>query len=159
MGDGPMNLLDHFVMQHVQCTLLHAELQRAAAPEGTLEARVELNLTPRLVEASSGDGLPAYRVSARLRCEGDPDEELGPVFSARVAMEAIYQQVSGDAMDVTEFTGQHVALARQLYPLLQQQLRELLARLGLAQIQLPYDLAPRAVQPGSASVELSSSVH
>lgn len=154
-----MHLLDQFVLQHVQGTLLHAELHRVSGPEGTLEAKVELNLTPRLMEASSGEGLPAYQVSARLRCEGDPDEELGPVFSARVALEAIYQQVSGEALDVTEFTGQHAALARQLYPLLQQQLRELLARLGLAQIQLPYDLTPRAARAEGTTVELSGSVH
>ncbi len=62
-------------------------------------------------------------------------------------------------MDINEFTSHHAVLARQLYPMLQQEMRGLLSRMGLAQIQLPFDLAPRQAEAGRPSVEVSPSLH
>ena len=142
-----MNLLDLFVLQHVQVSLLKAELVHVSKDAGTQEAKVELNLTPGLMKAESGDSLPSYQVSARLTCNGGSKEGSRPMFNAKVGFEAIYQQVEGNPVDVSEFTSNHASLTRQLYPLLQQELRTLLARLGLEQIHLPFDLTARIDQP------------
>ena len=154
-----MNLLDNFVLQHIQVSLLKAELVHVSKDSGTQEAKVELNLTPRLMKADSGDSLPAYQVSAKLNCNGGSKEGSGPMFNAKVGFEAIYQQVDGDPVDVADFTSNHASLTRQLYPLLQQELRTLLVRLGLEQIHLPFDLAARIDQPQSQTVQISGSVH
>ncbi len=154
-----MNLLDHFVLQHIQMSLLQAELVHVSKESGTQEAKVELNLTPRLLKTDSGKNLPAYQVSARLNCNGGTKEGSGPVFNARVGFEAIYQQVDGDPVDVAEFTSNHASLTRQLYPLLQQELRTLLLRLGLEQIHLPFDLTARIDQPQNQSIQVSGLVH
>ncbi len=154
-----MNLLNFFVLQHVQVSLLKAELVQVSKDAGTQEAKVELNLTPRLMKADSGDSLPSYQVSARLTCKGGSKEGSGPMFNAKVGFEAIYQQVKGDPVDVTEFTSNHASLTRQLYPLLQQELRTLLMRLGLEQIHLPFDLAARIDQAHNQTVQVSGSVH
>ncbi len=154
-----MNLLDLFVLQHVQMSLLMAELVHVSKDAGTQEAKVELNLTPRLMKADSGDSLPAYQVSAKLTCNGGSKEGSGPMFKAKVGFEAIYQQVQGNPVDVAEFTSNHASLTRQLYPLLQQELRTLLVRLGLEQIHLPFDLAARIDQPQNQTVQVSEAVH
>lgn len=154
-----MNLLDIFVLQHVQVSLLKAKLVQVSKDAGTQEAKVELNLTPRLMKADSGDSLPAYQVSARLTCNGGSKESNGPMFTAKVAFEAIYQQVEGNPVDVAEFTSNHASLTRQLYPLLQQELRTLLVRLGLEQIHLPFDLAARIDEAQNQTVQVSGSVH
>jgi hypothetical protein len=154
-----MNLLDHFVLQHVQVSLLHAELIHVSKESGNQEAKVELNLTPRLMKADSGDKLPAYQVSAKLSCKSGSENDSGPNFAARVGFEAIYQQVSGNPVDVSEFTSNHASLTRQLYPLLQQELRLLLGRLGLEQIHLPFDLAARNVGEEEQTIQLSGALH
>jgi hypothetical protein len=154
-----MNLLDLFVLQHVQVSLLKAELVHVNKDAGTQEAKVELNLTPRLMKAESGDSLPSYQVSARLTCNGGSKEGSGPMFNAKVGFEAIYQQVEGNPVDVSEFTSNHASLTRQLYPLLQQELRTLLVRLGLEQIHLPFDLTARIDQPQNQTVQVSGAVH
>ena len=154
-----MNLLDQFVLQHVQLSELHAELVKASKPTGAQEAKVEFNLTPRLMQTDAGNHLPAYQVSARLSCQGGTADSPGPSFKARVGFEAIYQQISGEALDIAQFTSNHASLTRQLYPLLQHELRGLLSRLGLEQIHLPFDL-PARVQEGSAhAVRISGAVH
>jgi hypothetical protein len=123
-----MNLLDHFILQHFQVSLLKGELLRVSR-EGTMQdAKVEMNLTPRLMEKSSGDQLPSYQVSARLNCVGNSADDAGPAFKAKVGID--------------EFTSHHATLARQIYPLLAQELRGLLTRMGLSNIQLPFDLNP-----------------
>jgi hypothetical protein len=48
-------------------SLLKAELGHVSKDAGTQEAKVELNLTPRLMKADSGASLPAYQVSALHR--------------------------------------------------------------------------------------------
>lgn len=154
-----MNLLDHFVLQHIQVSQLEAQLEHVSPEPGTQEAKVELNLTPRLMKADSGDELPAYQVSARLSCRGGSEEEPGPRFNARVGFEAIYRQISGDPVDVTEFTANHASLTRQLYPLLQQELRSLLVRLGLEQLHLPFDLAAKVDSPEGQTVHISGALH
>ena len=154
-----MNLLDHFILQHVQVSLLKAELLNVSKESGHREAKVELNLTPRLMKADSGDKLPAYQVSARLSCKAGSKDDPGPMFAAKVGFEVIYQQVSGDPVDVSEFTSNHASLTRQLYPLLQQELRSLLVRLGLEQIHLPFDLAARTSEHGDQTIQVSGSVH
>lgn len=154
-----MNLLDRFVLQHIQVSLLKAELVQVSPEPGTQEAKVELNLTPRMLKADSGDKLPAYQVSARLSCKGGAEDQRGPRFKARVGFEAIYQQISGDPVDVAEFTANHASLTRQLYPLLQQELRTLLVRLGLEQLHLPFDLAAKVDSPESPTVQISGALH
>jgi hypothetical protein len=126
---------------------------------GAQEAKVELNLTPRMVNTDSGDKLPAYQVSARLSCKGGAKGDPGPKFIAQVGFEAIYQQIEGDPVDVAVFTSNHASLTRQLYPLLQQELRMLLVRLGLEQIHLPFDLAAKVNSPENETVQISGSLH
>jgi hypothetical protein len=154
-----MNLLDQFVLQHVQVSELHAELGKAAKSSGKQEAKVELNLTPRLMQTDSGNHLPAYQVSARLSCQGGAEDEPGPLFKARVRFEAIYQQINGEALDIAQFTAHHATLTRQLYPLLQHELRGLLNRLGLEHIHLPFDLPARVHEGSGQSVQISGAVH
>ena len=145
-----MNLLDHFILQHCQISLLHGELLRISREGAMQDAKVEMNLTPRLVEMDSGDKLPSYQVSARLNCIGGAKEKSGPAFSANVGLETVYQQTSGDPIDISEFTSHHASLSRQIYPLLAQELRGLLTRMGLSNIQLPFDL-----DPGSKRITVS----
>jgi len=154
-----VNLLDQFVLQHVQVSLLKARLEHVSKKPGAQEAKVELNLTPRLLKTDSGDKLPAYQVSARLSCKGGAKADPGPKFVAQVGFEAIYQQIDGDPVDVSEFTANHASLTRQLYPLLQQELRTLLVRLGLEQIHLPFDLTARVNSPGNETVQISGLLH
>jgi len=154
-----MNLLDHFVLQHVQVSGLKAKLIEVSKDPGAQEAKVELNLTPRMMNADSGDALPAYQVTARLTCKGGAKDEPGPKFIAAVAFEAVYQQMEGEPVDVSEFTANHASLTRQLYPLLQQELRMLLVRLGLEQIHLPFDLAARVNESENQAVQVSGSLH
>lgn len=154
-----MNLLDHFLLQHIQPSLLNAELLHVSKKPGSQEAKVEMNLTPRPMDSDSPGKLPAYQVSARLSCKGGSKDPSGPMFKAKVGFEAIYQQVSGEPMDIAEFTSHHASLTRQLYPLLQQELRSLLVRLGLEQIHLPFDLTPRVEEPDERKVQFSGVLH
>ena len=154
-----MNLLERFVLQHVQFTLLRAEVLKMEKQEGQQEAKVELGLSPRLLQTDSGDQLPAYQVSARLTCRAAGEDKEQPAFKAQVALQAVYQQVSGEPVDIAEFTANHASLARQLYPLLQQELRVLMSRVGLEQIRLPFDLAAQVNSPENATVQVSGAVH
>ena len=154
-----MNLLDHFYLQHVRVTRLEAELTDAREGVADREAKVELNLAPRPLKADSGDELPGYRVSARLSCRSGEEKGVSPKFSAVVGVEAIYRQIDGDPVDVAAFGAHHASLTRQLYPLLQQELRGLMLRLGLERIHLPFDLPARVDHPEQAAVQVSGSVH
>ena len=145
-----MNLLDHFILQHCQVSLLQGELLRVSREGSMQDAKVEMNLTPRLMEMDSGDKLPSYHVSARLICIGNSGDDSGPAFKAKVGIETVYQQISGEPIDISEFTNHHASLARQIYPLLAQELRGLLTRMGLTNIQLPFDL-----NPGSRKITVS----
>jgi hypothetical protein len=156
-----MNLLEFFILQHVQVSLLKAELEQLSrdTPAGRQEAKVELNLTPRVLNNDEAGALPAYQVSARLNCRGGSKDVPGPRFNAAVGFEVIYQQIEGEAIDLSAFSSHHASLTRQLYPILQQEMRLLLTRLGLEQVQLPFDLAPKAYEPENESVRVSGSVH
>mgnify|MGYP001820650538 CR=1 FL=1 len=154
-----MNLLDHFILQHFQISLLHGELLRVSRKGSMQDAKVEMNLTPRLVEMDSGDKLPSYQVSAKLTCVGGSTENSGPAFSAKVGIETVHQQTSGDPIDISEFTSHHASLARQIYPLLAQELRVLLTRMGLTNIQLPFDLNTRTSNVNLSSEEVRNRVH
>jgi len=154
-----MNLLERFVLQHLQPTVLRVEVLKMVKDKGTQEAKVELSLAPRMVKADSGDELPAYQVTARLSCKSGVKDRDDPVFKALVGIEAVYQQTSGEPVDIAEFTANHASLTRQLYPLLQQELRVLMNRVGLEQIRLPFDLAAQYDSPGSAKVQFSGAVH
>ncbi len=153
------NLLENFVLKHVQVSRLNAELVQPAPDAGVQEAKVELNLTPRLMQADSGTELPSYQVSAKLSFQGGIEEGKGPSFNALVGFEAVYQQVQGEPMDVSEFTANHASLTRQLYPLLQNELRGLLSRLGLEQVHLPFDLSARVKGEEQKTVQVSGSLH
>lgn len=154
-----MNLLDHFVLKNMQIAQLHARLLKSPGEAGTQDAKIELNLTPRPLQADSGDSLPAYQVGALLNCESGNAHSAGPRFSARVGIEAVYQQVSGEPIDLAQFTANHAGLTRQLFPLLQHELRSLLARLGIEQIHLPFDLVARVKPPDGGSIQVSGAVH
>ena len=154
-----MNLLDKFVLQHVQVSNLKASLTTQAKAEGNKEAKVELNLTPRLLRADGGEQPPSYQVSAVLSCKGGGPGDPGPQFSVRAGIEAIYRQVDGEPVDMAEFSANHASLTRQLYPLLQQELRMLMMRMGLEQVHLPFDIAPRVGEPDTPSVQVSGAVH
>jgi hypothetical protein len=154
-----MNLLESFVLQHLQPTLLRVEVLKVIKDSSTQEAKVELSLAPRMVKTDSGDELPAYQVTARLSCRSGAAGRDEPIFKAQVGFEAVYQQVSGEPVDIAEFTANHASLTRQLYPLLQQELRALMNRVGLEQIRLPFDLAAQVHSPESAMVQVSGAVH
>lgn len=139
-----MNLLDFFVLEHFQISLLRAELLKVSREGAMQEAKVEMNLTPRMMDADAGDALPAYQVSANLFCAAGANDETGPAFKARVGIETVYQQTSGEPIDISDFTSHHASLARQIYPLLALELRSLLASMGLTHIQLPFDLNPQS---------------
>jgi hypothetical protein len=154
-----MNLLDHFILQHFQISLLQGELLRVNREGAMQEAKVEMNLTPRLMDMDSGDKLPSYQVSARLTCIGGASDKTGPAFKAKVGFETVYQQSSGEPIDISEFTNHHASLARQIYPMLAQELRGLLTRMGLTNIQLPFDLNPKSKSINVSPGEVLSSVH
>ncbi|MEE4215979.1 MAG: hypothetical protein V2I48_00050 [Xanthomonadales bacterium] len=154
-----MNLLDQFILQHVQISQLEAKLLSSPKGTGSREAKVELKLAPRLMKADSGEELPAYQVSAILSCKGDSGDDIAPRFLAQVGVEAIYQQTEGEAMDLAEFSTHHASLTRQIYPLLQQELRLLLMRVGLEQIHLPFDLPAKVEFEEGQTVKVSGSLH
>jgi hypothetical protein len=154
-----MNLLKYFILQHCQISVLQSELLRVSRKGSMQDAKVEMNLTPRLMEMDSGDRLPSYQVSARLVCIGGAGDESGPAFKAKVGIETVYQQSSGEPIDIAEFTSHHASLARQIYPLLAQELRGLLTRMGLSNIQLPFDLNPSSKKINVSQDEVRSRVH
>lgn len=154
-----MNLLDQFILQHVQISQLEAKLLSSPKGTGAREAKVELKLAPRLMKTDSGAELPAYQVSAILTCKGESGDDIAPQFLAKVGVEAIYQQTEGEALDLSEFSAHHASLTRQIYPLLQQELRMLLMRVGLEQIHLPFDLPVKVELQKDQTVEVSGSLH
>ncbi len=143
----------------MQLSLLEAKLRSPAKGHGSREARVELKLMPRPVKTDSGDEPPAYQVSAQLSCKGGAEGDVAPSFVARVGVEAVYQQIEGDPLDVTEFSAHHASLTRQLYPLLQQELRLMLMRLGLEQVKLPFDLPAKVEIGEDQTVEVPGALH
>lgn len=156
---GIMNLLDQFVLEQVQLSLIEARLLKAAKGPGAREAKVELKLKPRPVKTDSGEKPPAYQVSAVLSCKGGSEDGVEPQFIARVGIEAVYQQIDGDPIDVTEFSAHHASLTRQLYPMLQQELRLLMMRLGLEGVRLPFDLPAKVESQEDQTVKVQGPLH
>lgn len=154
-----MNLLDFFVLQTFQITLLKGEVLRVAKDGAVQDAKMEMNLTPRLMESSSGDKLPSYQVSARLACVGGVDKNAKPAFKAKVGIETVYQQTSGDPIDISEFSSNHASLSRQIYPLLALEMRGFLNRMGLTDVQLPFDLNPSSQKVNVVQEKLPERVH
>jgi len=154
-----MNLLENFILQHCQVSQLHGELIRVAREGAMQDAKVEMNLTPRLMDMDSGDQLPSYQVSARLVLVGGSGDDSKPSFKAKVVLETVYQQISGEPLDIALFSTHHASLARQLYPLLAQELRGILTRMGISNIQLPFDLNPGSQKISVAPEEISDRVH
>lgn len=154
-----MNLLDFFVLQHFQITHLRADLLKVSREGSTQDAKVEMNLTPRVMETDAADALPSYQVSANLFCAAGSNDETGPAFKARVGIETVYQQTSGEPIDISDFMRHHSGLARQIYPLLAQELRSLLTSMGLTHIQLPFDLNPQSHKISVSRDEISERVH
>jgi hypothetical protein len=111
------------------------------------------------MEMDSGDQLPSYQVSARLVCIGGVKEDSKPAFKAKVGIETVYQQISADPIDISVFTSHHASLSRQIYPLLAQELRGLLTRMGLSNIQLPFDLNPGSRKISVSPDEIPERVH
>lgn len=154
-----MNLLDYFILQHFQVSRLQADLLRVSREGAMQDAKLEMNLIPRLMEMDSGDQLPSYQVSARLNCIGGVNEDSKPAFKAKIGIETVYQQTSGEPIDIAEFTSHHASLTRQIYPLLAQELRGLLTRMGLSNIQLPFDLNTDSRKISVSPDEVSERVH
>jgi hypothetical protein len=154
-----MNLLDHFVLQHCQVSHLNAKLIHVEKGTVIQDAKVEMNLTPRVLESDSPGHLPSYQVSASLHCTGHTDQGKGPAFKAKVSLETVYKQTTGEPVDIAEFTRHHAGLSRQVYPVLAQELRNLLTRLGLSNIQLPFDLDPRSHRVSVSKAQITNRVH
>jgi hypothetical protein len=159
--ENPMNLLDLFALKHAQVTLLHAEMTRTgtAGEHGHGEAKIEFNMKPQILKAEDEATLPSYQVSSRLKVKSGDHEKPAPEFNARIAIEAVYQQATGEPMDLATFRNHTATLARQLYPLLHLELRGLLARLGISGVRLPLDLSPGMEQTESKKDSPPTSVH
>ena len=156
-----MNLLELFALKHVQVTVIHAELTHSgtAGEHSHGEAKIEFNMKPKIFKAEKEAPLPCYQVSTRLKVESGDHENPAPVFNARIAIEAVYQQSTGTPVDLVKFTANTATLARQLYPLMQLELREMLSRLGITGIRLPLDLAPGMEKKESAPEGVPASLH
>ncbi len=142
-----MNLLDHFALLSTQVVKLHAELQRAIAPQDVVQARVEVKLSPGRLEAPAGEE-PHFQVGVRLTCDGTMtvEGEVKPAFRIECVLNAGYRQFRGEPIPYEEFSKHHTSLTRQLYPLIHQQLIPLLSQLGIPNVRLPQDI----VQPPQA---------
>lgn len=135
-----MNLLELFSLRHTQITNLNAELHEQLANDQRIQAKIELNLTPKEPVGSGESSLPNYHMHTALTCTGELQGASKPAFTLRVVMVAAYQQVQGEPVDFNDFTQYHSSLTRQLYPLAHQHLRTMAVQLGLEQVRLPYDL-------------------
>ncbi len=135
-----MNLLELFSLRHTQVTHVHAELHEQVANDQRIQAKIELNLTPKEMSGNGQNSMPAFQISVGLTCVGELQGAKQPAFNLQVVMQAAYQQVQGEAMKLAEFSQHHSTLTRQLYPLAHQHLRGLMLQVGLEQVKLPYDL-------------------
>jgi len=148
-----MNLLELFAMRHTQVSHLEVALQEVIPPDQRVQAKVELNLTPRELKTNPNDGGTAFQVTARMQCQGFAEnqdaaaaaEKAEPIFKVLLVMHVAYRQYQGEAMSFQQFSQNHTSLARQIYPLVHQQIKPILQQLGLHTINLPYDLVD--IQP------------
>jgi hypothetical protein len=149
-----MNLLESFAMRHTQVSHLEVSLKEVIPPDQRVQAKVELNLTPRELKTNPSDGGTAYQVTARMQCQGfaegqesgaGADTSVEPLFKVLLVMHVAYRQFQGVALSFQQFSQHHTSLARQIYPLVHQQVKPILQQLGLHTINLPYDLVD--IQP------------
>ena len=136
-----MSLLEQFALRHTQLTQLQAELHQTVNAGTPIQAQVELNLTPGEMQAGAAESPPIYQVTATLSCTGRTQASEQALFTVQLVMQMAYRQIQGEPMAFEAFKEHHTGLARQIYPLLHQQLRPVLQQLGLDQVRLPYDLA------------------
>jgi len=136
-----LNLLDYFALRHTQLTSLHAELHEQSNIEQRIQAKVELNLSPREMKVQ-GDisNMPTYQIACTLTCNGENEASKKTVFTIQVGMQVAYQQIDGEISGFENFKKHHSSLTRQLYPLLYQHMRNVMLQLGLEHVRLPYDL-------------------
>lgn len=155
-----LNLLDFFALRHTQLSHLEVQLKEVIEPTVRVQAKVELNLTPREMKQSGDDATPAYQLTARFTCHGHLEEAAEgtePLFKVLLVLHAAYRQYHGAAIDFQTFTQHHTSLARQVYPVVHQQVRPILQQIGLASIQLPYDLVE--IQPVSSHPATTGVLH
>lgn len=136
-----MNLLDFFALRHTQLTSLHAELHEQSNIEQRIQAKVELNLSPREMKVQGDVGnMPTYQIACTLTCNGESEESKKTVFTVQVGVQVAYQQIDSETVGFEDFKKHHSSLTRQLYPLLYQHMRNVMLQLGLEHVRLPYDL-------------------
>ena len=136
-----MNLLDQFALFSTQIVKLHAELLQSFRPEDSIQARVEIKLSPSKL-AVEVKGMPGYQVGVRLSCNGirmveDKEEKI---FNIECLLNAGYRQLSGAPLSFEQFSQHHSSLTRQLYPIIHHQLIPILSQLGLHNVRLPQDI-------------------
>ena len=151
-----MNLLDHFALFSTQIIKLHAELLQSFRLEDTIQARVEIKLTPGKL-AVEVKGMPGYQVGVRLACDGIKmveDKEV-KIFNIECLLNAGYRQLSGAPISFEQFSQHHTSLTRQLYPIIHHQLIPVLSQLGLHNVRLPQDI----IQAPPEAVEVPKQVH
>lgn len=153
-----MNLLDTFALRHTQISKIQGELLDTVPADRNLQAKVELNLTPRKTRAGDNEEQPAFQVSATLSCDGGVEGEDKKVFKLQIVMHAVYHQLHGPAINFETFSKHHTTLNRQIYPLINQHLRNLLQQLGLEQVRLPFDLI-ETPDKRQVSPQVTESVH
>lgn len=151
-----MNLLDHFALFSTQIIKLHAELLQPFRPEDTIQARVEIKLTPAQLPIEV-KGMPGYQVGVRLSCDGIKMVEGKEVriFNIECLLNAGYRQLSGTPLSFEQFSQHHSSLTRQVYPIIHHQLIPILSQLGLHNVRLPQDIIH--AQPDA--VEVPKQVH
>ena len=118
------------------------------------------------------DGTPAFQVTARLSCQGyaENSDSFGmtvtaptteassePLFKVVMVVHAAYRQHAGEPVNFEAFSQNHTSLVRQLYPLVHQQVKPVLQQLGLANINLPYDIVNQ--KPVQHATETPSVLH
>jgi hypothetical protein len=135
------NLLQYFMLTAAQTVKLHAEILKPMPTNSPCQARVEVKLMPARNEGESGS-TASYVLGIRLGCDGFPpgSQEQERLFTLELVLNLVYTQASGDPVSFDYFVAHHGSLARQIYPLLQNQANALLQQLGLGMVRLPLDI-------------------
>ncbi len=154
-----VNLLDNFALMGTQVVRLNAQLVRSPQNHESLQAKVEMKLSPGEVQQSEKG---VFQVGVRLTCLGEieQEEKNERIFSIEVVLNALYKQVRGDAISFETFSASHGSLTRQIYPLIHHQIMPVLSQLGLYNVRLPHDIMqlPESSKP-EQSVDTPKQVH
>lgn len=146
-------LLQHFLLSGTQLVKLHADMHKTVPPGSQCQARVEVKLSPLKPEDS--DQPKHYLISVRLYCQGMPPggQEDERLFTIELVINLAYMQYAGEPISFEYFAAHHASLARQVYPLVQQQATSVLNQLGLSMVRLPHDLGQKeSEQSGTGTV-------